>query len=89
MNEATQPIRQVRVSSTNVEYSGYASDTALQIAEDYAYNEVEGSVIWVDADNLPCDKYGTLIDLLYDCDFGDVSDRDRETIGIDFTFEEL
>jgi len=77
---------QVTIQSAEIVYSGYASEKALAIAEDYAYNNLKDSVHYVDEDGVLCDKDGNHIDLMSGCDFGDCAERDHETIGVDYTY---
>ena len=81
-------MKRVIISSATISHSG-ASSAALSIAEDFAYCELEGSAIWVNDEGLPCDNDGNLIDLMDDCDYGDLRESEYESIAVTVTTQPM
>ena len=80
-------MKRVKITSAEIVCSGYASKAAIEIAEEYAYLNIEDSIVYIDENDSPCDEDGDEIDLLADCDWQGLPESQWSTIGVEFTYE--
>ena len=80
-------MKKVQITAAEIVCSGYASREAMEIAEQFAYLNIEDSEQFLDENDSPCDEDGNEIDLLADCDWQGLPESQWSTIGVEFTYE--
>lgn len=76
-------MKRVIIQSAEAVTSGSTSKAVMAIAEDYVYNNIEGSEQYINDEGLFCDQDGNQIDLMDGCDFGN---HDGSAISVEVTY---